>query len=355
MSARMLRTITLQNFRALRDLSVAFEPLTVVIGPNGSGKTSLLDAIEFPLGVTPQQMHWSPPEGNNHFNDVISRNAGGVLQARLESDEGMVAASWSPGHSYPRLLGPADPSKATPVVRRLRLDIGSIAEPSFSNEAEPTVGNDGSGVATVLSWLQGERDPRFEEIERRLREFVPDVKRLRTRRIEIERAELADIKVGEDHEGRGVFEKRAYKRKEIGHQVVIDYQHADGVLGNRASEGTLLLLALIITTVTSGASTLLIDDIERGLHPKAQQQLVQYLNAMTNRGLQVIATSHSPYLLMHLEYDQIRAMTLAGERGAVIGKLSDHPEFSRWREEMSPSEFWTVFGEQWLADQRAHG
>lgn len=69
----------------------------------------------------------------------------------------------------------------------------------------------------------------------------------------------------------------------------------------------------------------------------------------------IIATSHSPYLLMHLQYPQIRAMTLAGARGSLIGPLSEHPEFERWKEEMSPSEFWTVFGESWLGERSTSG
>ena len=40
-----LRTVSLVNFRGFRELDVELAPLTVVIGRNGSGKSSLLDAL----------------------------------------------------------------------------------------------------------------------------------------------------------------------------------------------------------------------------------------------------------------------------------------------------------------------
>ena len=240
-------------------------------------------------------------------------------------------------------------------IRRVEFDVGAIASPSYLTEAKPSIRRDGGGLATVLNWLLGERDDRFAAIEEQLREFVPEVRRLRTRRVAMKIVEPVDVKIDTDDEGRDVFEKRSYRREETGHQVVFDYEHAEGVPATYASEGTLFLLAILTTIHTSHATTLLLDDIERGLHPKTQQQLVAYLNKIADGGTQIIATSHSPYLLLHLDYDQVRAMTLAGAEGSKIGKLTDHPDFEQWKDEMSPGEFWTVFGESWLQEHQAHG
>src|ERR1022692_1588446 len=44
---RALRSFRLQNFKAVRDSgTVAFGPLTVFIGNNGSGKSSLIEGLE---------------------------------------------------------------------------------------------------------------------------------------------------------------------------------------------------------------------------------------------------------------------------------------------------------------------
>jgi len=47
----MLTRLRVQNFKNLRDVEVYFGPLTLIAGPNGVGKSNLLDAIQF-LGNT---------------------------------------------------------------------------------------------------------------------------------------------------------------------------------------------------------------------------------------------------------------------------------------------------------------
>lgn len=42
----MIESVEINNYRGLRDIKVRLSPLTVLIGPNNSGKTSFLRAIE---------------------------------------------------------------------------------------------------------------------------------------------------------------------------------------------------------------------------------------------------------------------------------------------------------------------
>lgn len=350
----MLTRLHVHGYKALREISVDFEPLTVIVGPNGCGKTSVLETIDLLRGhVTSNERGLKSPFTDDQRSKGGKRESIEVELTAVDPDEPEspvhASLSWD-------LSGGVRSTRVPPAlfrqVRRLTLDVGALAQESYSNDPEPAIGNDGAGLATVLNWLQGERDERFDRIEHQLRRLVPEVRRIRTRRISIKVLETADVKTGEDHFGDDIYEKRSYHREEVGHQVVLDYEHADDVPAPHASEGTLLLLGLLTAIHTSDVSVLLLDDIERGLHPKSQQQLVGHLREMTEQGIQIIATSHSPYLLLHLDYDQVRAMTLDGAHGSRIGKLSEHPQFERWKDEMSPSEFWTVFGEDWL---REHG
>lgn len=43
----MIQSIQIKNFKALNGLNVTFSPLTVLIGNNSAGKTSVLQAITF--------------------------------------------------------------------------------------------------------------------------------------------------------------------------------------------------------------------------------------------------------------------------------------------------------------------
>src|SRR4051794_34569064 len=45
----MIQSVAIQNFKSIRDQTIDLDRLTVFVGANGSGKTSVLEAIEFGL------------------------------------------------------------------------------------------------------------------------------------------------------------------------------------------------------------------------------------------------------------------------------------------------------------------
>ena len=49
-----IESIKLKNFRCFEDLEIAFHPqLTVIVGKNASGKSTILDAIAVAVGTFP--------------------------------------------------------------------------------------------------------------------------------------------------------------------------------------------------------------------------------------------------------------------------------------------------------------
>jgi hypothetical protein len=46
-------------------------------------------------------------------------------------------------------------------------------------------------------------------------------------------------------------------------------------------------------------------------------------------------------------------MDLQSDGTAVCAPLTDHPEFERWKQAMSPGEFWGTFYENWLTNKPA--
>lgn len=394
----MLTRLHVQGYKALRDIDTTLEPLTVIVGPNGCGKTSVLESIamvrDFLVGPEEasrkhplQELRskegdrlsdlrvklWLRPNQAQELRlrdaftgpatDPVERQVVCTLRGDQENraDSSVSVEPRGPGE---RLK--LDTKQGIPwgigcsvlgSTRSLALDINAMAGASYPHEMTPRVGDDGSGLASVLASLTGEQPEKFEELQAQLRELVPEVERIRIRHAPVSIIESQDVPVALDDQGREVVAKRRYQREVVGNEILFDFRHARGVPARHASEGTLLLLGLLTVVITAEASVLLLDDVDRALHPKAQQQLVAYLRKLTERGVQVIATTHSPYLVLHLEYEEVRAMMMSDSGGALIGKLTDHPEYARWREEMTPSEFWTVFGEEWLTRAKAehHG
>ena len=94
-----------------------------------------------------------------------------------------------------------------------------------------------------------------------------------------------------------------------GEGLLFDFDNAKDVSAHGVSEGTLMLLGLM--TVLSGPSQpqiLLMDDIEHGLHPSAQRALLHVLDTVLNANpnLQIIATTHSPFMLDTVSGSQVR-------------------------------------------------
>ena len=49
MLSQVLTSVRIQNYRVLADVTIPLEPFTVLVGPNGSGKTSVLTVIELAM------------------------------------------------------------------------------------------------------------------------------------------------------------------------------------------------------------------------------------------------------------------------------------------------------------------
>ena len=135
--------------------------------------------------------------------------------------------------------------------------------------------------------------------------------------------------------------------------VLFDMLGADDLPASQVSEGTLLVLGLLTALYgPDRPSLVLLDDLDRGLHPVAQKNLVTLLRGLLEAkpDLQIVATTHSPYLLDCMEPNEVR-MTYLQDGSTVCAPLEDHPKFGKWKDEMSSGEMWSLFGEKWLVEK----
>jgi predicted ATPase len=138
------------------------------------------------------------------------------------------------------------------------------------------------------------------------------------------------------------------------HALLFDTESGDNLQAAEISEGTILVLGMLaILHADPRPSVLLIDDMDRGLHPRAQQEWVQLLRRLLEKhaDLQILATTHSPYLLDNMCFEEVR-MTLLHEGQTLCASLTAHEKYEKWKDEMAPGEMWSLFGEQWLASKK---
>ncbi|RKT43335.1 AAA family ATPase [Thiocapsa rosea] len=99
------------------------------------------------------------------------------------------------------------------------------------------------------------------------------------------------------------------------------------------SDGTLRFLGILAALITAPeGSMVLIEEIENGLHPTRIHLLVELLEHVTrDRGIQVLATTHSPWLLQHLCDESLGNAVVFGrvpeEEGTIARRLRDLKDF----------------------------
>jgi hypothetical protein len=87
-------------------------------------------------------------------------------------------------------------------------------------------------------------------------------------------------------------------RRELLFQPAKDISLEMSVVSSMVKE--LSPLTLCLRYLAEPDELLIIDEPEMNLHPKAQVQLVEFLAMLVNAGLQVLFTTHSPYIVDHL-------------------------------------------------------
>ncbi|MCP3136321.1 AAA family ATPase [Pyxidicoccus xibeiensis] len=381
----MIEKVQFRNFKAYRSLDLELEPFTVLVGPNASGKTTLLEGLHLLSTVVNAMLaggkdSWpGPPVQSHGVQSPVELGALGGWNGMKGMARAISAADWVQRKTFRELpfglactwggqtfwigdsrlkpsanMGPltvGDLEAIQPLraglsaTAILRFVPGRLAEASYSEELVPSMSTDGSGLASVLAYLKLSEDEVFARIEGALKLVVPAVRRIRIERATVE---LTAARIYASHEqDQEIVERRTL----WGNQIVFDMRGAKGVSPGAAGEGTLMVLGLLTALMgPSKPRLVLLDDIELSLHPAAQARLVDALRTIQKNdpGLQIIATSHSPFILNYLRPEEVRMTFLAENGFARCEKLTAHPEFEKWKGLMAPGEFWSTVGEEWI-------
>jgi predicted ATPase len=153
-----------------------------------------------------------------------------------------------------------------------------------------------------------------------------------------------------DIDGQPVW--RPVNESQIGDRFEIEFDDKSVIPADLLSEGTVLALGLLTTLrEPRRPRLLLLDDIDRGLHLGAQAKLVQVLRAMmsVDPELQIVCTTHSPYVLDLFDPAEVRVLALDSERRAHARPLTEHPELAKWKFGTQTGELWAALGEAWVA------
>lgn len=323
----MIASVAFRRFKALRHAQVALGPFNLVIGPNGSGKTSLIQALlrlrllaKLPLRPPVPEaermaegpeitFRFSPPhDGIEAVMSCVSDLHCDLLQV-IPLPQGEGSDDWAGLRS--RVLR----------IRGYVLDHHAIAAPAAAKEGAELSISAGNLAPVLATWR--ERHPEaLARLSADFRRILPEFAQIRTEALP---------------DGRLVCQFRL--KDEPG------WIEADDM-----AQGALYLLAMLtLAHDPDPPSVVCIEEIDRGIHPRLLREVRDVLYRLSypaafgesRAPVQVIATTHSPYLLdLFREHPEEIVISAKHGSAATFSRLSDRDDLHDLLQESPLGDVW---------------
>lgn len=345
----MIEKVLVTNFKSHAQTEIELGRVTALVGPNGSGKTSLLQAVY----VLNHFLRQEVPAAMWDWNSILQFTRKGQSKDSIGITVIGPARSWSVkflgsmvrDYQAQQNFISSELLELFGQVEYFKAIAQSISAPSYTLDIPPMISVEGSNAASVISYLKTSQEEVHKRIEDDLKEIVPSVKRIRVHPVPQAIKEKRTITAN----GNTI----AYDedRQVVAQELIFDTKSGDGLPASLVSEGTLVALALLTLLHTSDASLFLLDDVEQGLHPLAQRQLIKTLKEFAEKhDKQILLTSHSGYIIDELAAEDVWVMALDNEGVSRCRRLSDHPDAARLLEVLTTGELQGAVGEDWVVE-----
>jgi predicted ATPase len=361
----MITGLDLRNFKGHRRTGVRLGRFTMLVGDNASGKSSVLEALAILGGLAS-----GPVPAMTRFGlaqDIVRRSqtrmrlsatsaTGGSVRLEIETADDQSHVSCSArlmvtrdpqGTSDPAVTwvesggavtshsaiqgGWRSPVDVVGTISLFSLDATRVARGDVVADPAVVVAADGANTGSILAALRLAEDPSYEKIQASLRLLVPSVERFSIRQ----------------HADGG----------RVVNRIVFDFIGAPKVPASGASRGTLVVLAILaILHQPRRPNVILLDDFDHALHPRAQMELVRTLRTMLAMpefaDLQVVATTHSPYVLDEMALTDVHVFALASDGTVRTKPLAAHPQAAATKGTLTPGQLWSLDPERsWVVEE----
>lgn len=312
--------IRIQGFGCIEDVELELGPLQAFIGPNDSGKSTILRAVGAGVGAALRRddslphlalglrVDGSITIGVGKSSVTLHRDPTGDLEHRIDATE--------PKQGGPRAAIASATRSGTVLVR---LDADALREPSplIPEGQELAFFSDrGAGLAGLFDALMNRSDRPIDAIIARVRERFPTVKHIGLRNASTTHKELQ-----------------------------LELVDGTKVPASMASEGLLYYLAFAtLPYLHGGAGILLVEEPENGLHPARIRDVVATLREIS-KTTQVLIATHSPILVNELQPHEVFVTTRGPKTGTRVTRLDRTPNFAERARVYNPGELWVAYAD----------
>ncbi len=367
----MIKKLMLKNFKSFRESTIALGPLSIILGANASGKSNFVDALRFlqgcARGLALTKIFSGKWEGGQQVWSAIRAGENEAFNLLEKVQSFSMSLNWELSDSTASQIGmhriDIERTKEELTVKKERFAVGGLEYVSRGVAAFNTLDVFSTSPAlpliidtpplikqwasTFRLWLSDVYFPTFTPAT--MREYIS------SKRTELgqrgENLSAIIFRMASDPKQRQTL---LDWMRELCPQEIVDFDFIQTQLGDvllavkepngvvvsarSMSDGTLRFLAIIVALLHAKEGSLFVlEDIDSDLHPSRLHLLVCFLEQVTiSRRIQVIASSHSPYLLDHLS-EQSLANVLVFVRNqesqcTKVAKLIDIPGFSEARQ-----------------------
>jgi predicted ATPase len=353
-----LASFCLKNFKAVQDSkTIRFTPLTVFIGNNGSGKSSIVEALETFQAIVLNGLDeamiswygfeyiWNKAKEHKAIKDKVSNPMTFTFHGKAEDEKlkfhlevaadstlnriyfqdyksAYNSGELTPMHKFISKGEITDPKLKTFVSdwQFLRLDPYLMTEPMPQKRTAGAIKLNHSG-ANIAEYFQSIRDldlQAFNGIIEVLKGVLPFVE-------DLQPAITSEL------------DRKVY--------LSMSEENIAGKLpGWLLSTGTLRILALLaVLRHPNPPPVIIIEEIENGLDPRTVHLLVDEIRYFVESGLgQVIVTTHSPYLLDLLKLSQLVVVERDASGSPVFSRPASQKSLDEWSQKFSPGKLYTM-------------
>lgn len=349
----MLKRVSIQNFKSLKDVTLDLQKVNLLIGPNNSGKTNFLKALEF-VGTNyhsfPKRrdvaLTFNRKGGATYFNLVDNSkdsvridNSYDFYSEEYSSKVANSTTEFSGNGTVPYIPGQKELEKLILGLQLYKPDPNKFDKPGPVGMGEESVKEDAANLVGFLDlMLSRYRKTVFSRIEVDLNTCIP----------EFDEISLDDASPTE--ELRKKFGDKSFKR--IG---LTNSKQGITYWADELSEGTLYFLALLcIINQPNPPKLLLLEEPEKGIHPRRIREVIQFiLRLVEEKDIQVIMTTHSPIVLdMFAEMPESVFIFDKDDEGATYVKNLQRdviePDIEKSKElGIEPPHYTDALGDSW--------
>lgn len=305
----MISNVQIRDFRCIREVDVKLTPLHAFIGPNDSGKSTLLRAV----AAMATSLTHSPKA-----TFIATTASGAAYRYDNESRERTFhlagQAMWVPAGA--NAVHPDIAAELSPV-KMIRLDPDVLRQPSaLIPDTSPLVmGERGEGLPGVVDALISRGDETWARLRGEFRKLFP----------------FATLTLPRPNPNVKTLGVRLGDGTDVG--------------PNEMSEGMLYFLAFLVLTEIQRPAVFLVEEPENGLHPSRIADVMGVLRAIAEdnmRPAQVLIATHSPLVINELRHDEVSVVT-RDAAGTHVRPIAATPNFEKRSKVYSLGELWLSY------------